>query len=122
MLINLSNHPSTNWQPEQLAAAQSFGEVVDLPFPSIPPEWDTEKVANMAYEYLDKCKLLFHSKNANNVVHLAGEPIFCFVLAQLLLKENIVCLTSTTQRIVTEKNDMKTSEFRFGCFREYKLF
>lgn len=56
VLINLSNHPSANWQAEQLVAAQSFGEVVDLPFPAIPPDRDTVQVENTAHEYLDKCK------------------------------------------------------------------
>lgn len=56
MLINLSNHPSASWQAEQLVAAQSFGEVVDLPFPAIPPDRDTAQVENTAHEYLDKCK------------------------------------------------------------------
>ncbi|MDR0612493.1 MAG: hypothetical protein LBG45_03230 [Dysgonamonadaceae bacterium] len=50
-----------------------------------------------------------------------GEPVFCFLLAQLLLNANITCFTSTTERIVVEKDGMKTSEFRFGRFREYKL-
>jgi hypothetical protein len=121
MLINLSNHPSVNWMPEQITTAQSFGKIVDIPFPAIPPDWDTEKVILMAHEYLDKCKQLLNSKNETSAVHLAGEPIFCFVLAQLLLKENITCLASTTERIVTEKNGIKTSEFRFRCFRKYKL-
>jgi hypothetical protein len=121
MLINLSNHPSVNWKPEQIAAAQAFGEIVDLPFPAILPEWDTEKVILMAHEYLDKCKRLVDGKDKTSAVHLAGEPIFCFALAQLLLKENITCLVSTTERITTEENGMKISEFRFGRFREYKL-
>jgi hypothetical protein len=121
VLINLSNHPSANWPEEQLQAASLFGKIVDLPFPAIPPEWDTEQETNTAYEYLDKCKQLLCDKNEKSVVHLAGEPVFCFLLAQLLLKANIACLTSTTERIAVEENGTKTSEFRFGGFREYKL-
>ena len=64
---------------------------------------------------------LLCDKNETGAVHLAGEPVFCFLLAQLLLKENITCLVSTTERITTEKDDVKISEFRFGRFREYKL-
>ena len=55
----------------------------------------------------------------NNLLYAADKV--CFLLAQLLLKENITCLVSTTERITTEKNGTKISEFRFGRFREYKL-
>jgi hypothetical protein len=121
MLINLSNHPSTSWQPLQLEAAAAYGEIVDLPFPVISPDWDTAKVETVAREYSDKYKQLLYDKSKQSAVHLAGEPVFCFLLAQLLLKENVICLTSTTERIVVEENSTKISEFRFGRFREYKL-
>lgn len=42
MFINLSNHPHHGWQPAQLEATEHYGEVVDLPFPQIPPQMTGE--------------------------------------------------------------------------------
>ena len=52
MLLNLSNHPvrgvwnpqkeryENAWSPEQVSAAHAeFGEIIDEPFPIIPPEY-----------------------------------------------------------------------------------
>ena len=44
MFINLSNHPHFRWLPEQLKAAECYGEVVDLPFPQIPPQMTGEEL------------------------------------------------------------------------------
>ena len=44
MFINLSNHPHFRWLPEQLKAAERYGEVVDLPFPQIPPQMTGEEL------------------------------------------------------------------------------
>ena len=44
MFINLSNHPHQGWQPDQLEAAEHYGEVVDLPFPQIPPQMTGEEL------------------------------------------------------------------------------
>jgi hypothetical protein len=45
MLLNLSNHPSVNWSPEQRAAAErQFGGVADLAFPHIDPTATTAEV------------------------------------------------------------------------------
>ena len=37
MFINFTNHPSAQWSAEQKAAAQAYGEVIDLAFPAIDP-------------------------------------------------------------------------------------
>jgi hypothetical protein len=121
MLINLSNHPSASWQPLQLEAAAAYGEIKEMPFPAIHADWNTEQVQEEANNYFLQCKRCLSSAGEKSAVHLAGEPVFCFLLAQLLLKENVICLTSTTERIAAEENGTKISEFRFGRFREYKL-
>ena len=122
MLINLSNHPSANWSAEQKNAAElQYGKIVDLPFPNIPAEWDAEEVVELANDYLRRCERLLDNGDPASAVHLAGEPVFCFVLAQLLLKAGVICLVSTTERIVCEDNGTKTSVFRFNRFRKYLL-
>ena len=42
--INLSNHPSDKWDEKQMEAAKQYGEVMDIPFPSIPAQADENEV------------------------------------------------------------------------------
>lgn len=120
MLINLSNHPSIKWGEAQKAAASVYGEIKELPFPQISPEWNTEEVEAKAYTFYLDCVELLEKEKSPSAIHLAGEPIFCFLLAQMLLRAGYRCLTSTTKRKVIEVGDTKTSEFQFVGFREYK--
>ncbi|MDR1895469.1 MAG: CRISPR-associated protein [Prevotellaceae bacterium] len=121
MLINLSNHPSALWQPAQIEAAAVYGEILDMAFPVINPDWDVNQVKELAENYFRQCKQSLLNAGGDSAVHLVGEPVFCFLLAQLLLKKHILCITSTSERIVSEEGGKKISEFRFKRFREYKL-
>ena len=119
MLLNLSNHPSPHWPPEQLAAAAAYGPVRDLPFPHIPPEASTAEVRRMAEEYLAQIQELGR-ESGPVTVHLAGELTFVYLLAGLLREAGIPCVVGTTSRLVTEEADgRKVSHFRFVQFRSY---
>lgn len=120
MLINLSNHPSAKWGETQRAAASVYGEIEEMPFPPIPPEWNTEEVEAKASSFYQDCIKLLEKEEAPSAVHLAGESIFCFLLAQMLLRKGVRCLTSTTKRVAIEEGSTKISEFQFVGFREYK--
>jgi len=135
MFVNLSNHPCYSfeeidgcvvkvqkWEFPQYQAASVYGEVVDLTFPDIPPIWTTEEVEMLAVEYLIQLKEI--KENATDdmfVVHLSGEIIFCFLLAQMLQNEGIVVVAATTIRIAEEKNGEKKSKFEFCQFRPYRI-
>ncbi|WP_010421348.1 hypothetical protein [Anaerophaga thermohalophila] len=120
MLINLSNHPSSGWSETQLEAAREWGQIVDLPFPVIDPEDDSENIKHLAVAYLNKLNEMLSGQDNVNAVHLMGEHTFCFAMARLLQKENITCMVSTTHRMVTyESNGEKTTRFRFVRFRRY---
>jgi len=123
MLINLSNHPKKNWSAGQLSAAgKLYGDVVDIPFPSINPSGDDEYIDSFTDEYLDICLSKVKSSKDNiDAIHLMGELTFTFNLLCKLLKHNITCVSSTTERKSIEKNGKKLSEFNFVKFREYKL-
>jgi len=122
MLINLSNHPLSSWSPKQRETAYAlFGEVVDLPFPPIPADWGHEEVADFADGYFDQCRSLLANSVGETAVHIAGEPVFCFVLAQRLLRVGVRCVSTTTERIVHIDKDKKVAEFRFERFRDYVL-
>ncbi|PLB85964.1 CRISPR-associated protein [Dysgonamonadaceae bacterium] len=119
MLINLTNHPFSEWDETQKNTAISlFGEVVDIPFPTVPPEADSSEIKTMTDEYLQKIKTI--SINNEIVVHIMGEMTFCFALIQKLQKENIKCVASTTERKVRYMpTGERVIEFNFIQFREY---
>ncbi len=121
MLINLSNHPSQNWDKKQIeAATKNYGEIVDIDFPQIDPEWDTSRIMKLAEEYLEIVQNKIHQNPDTQVaVHLMGEIIFCFCLAIMLENAKIQCVASTTRRNAIVKNGVKTSVFEFVKFRNY---
>lgn len=121
MLINLSNHPSSNWSEKQLnAAKRKFGEVIDLSFPHISPYSSTEQVKNKARKYVkDILSIIKDSKDRTNAVHLMGEFTFVFHLVSMLKKKKIPVVASTTQRLVEEKQGKKIVSFNFVRIREY---
>lgn len=51
MFINFTNHPSAQWSAEQKAAAQAYGEVIDLAFPAIDPAADEAALDSLASAY-----------------------------------------------------------------------
>lgn len=121
MFINLSNHPSEKWPKNQIEAAKPFGTLFDLPFPEIDPALDEQSILVLAHTYADMIKgLIAENKRESCVVHLMGELTFCFALLQLLQREGIACIASTTGRkVFVLQNGMKTSRFSFVRFRGY---
>lgn len=116
MFINLTNHPSSGWSESQLKAAHQYGEIVDLSFPNIEPYFtsqDINKLADITVEgimELDK----------EPVVHVMGEMTFTYAVVSRLKAKGIVCVASTTERLVKMMPDgKKISEFKFVQFREY---
>ena len=117
MFINLSNHPTADWSGEQLAAARRYGEVVDLPFPSIAPEYTKEDILQLVEEYVAS---VLKMKQGDLTVHVMGEMTFTHNLVNALHEKGIVCVASTTVRnAVMTADGRKVSEFRFVQFREY---
>lgn len=130
MLINLSNHPTTMWLPEQTEAAHSaYGEVFDLPFPTVPADADEADIQTIAQEYLKKVqtiaqeylnKVQTFSPPAEAVVHIMGEMTLTYALVCLLKQAGYTCVASTSVREVYEEEPgKKTAVFRFVRFRKY---
>lgn len=118
MLLNFSNHPSSLWEESQLEAARQYGEIVDMPFPSIDPGVSSETVKEMAKSYVHD--ILQIAKDRNITVHVMGEMTFVFSVVMLLKEKGIRCVASTTERNAIDNADgTKTSEFSFVGFREY---
>ncbi len=116
MLLNVSNHPSTQWPPAQSEAAiAQYGEVQDLPFPAINPNWSHDQVLQEAESYEAQVRSIDPT-----AVHIMGELTFTYALVQKLLSAGIPCIASTTERRVTIAEDgTKTSHFQFIAFRPY---
>ncbi len=119
MFINLSNHPSDGWGEEQRAAAVALGgEVVDIPFPAVPPEADEEEISRLGRECVEQIILV--GGLGKPIVHVMGEMTLTHNIVQRLHLMGIRCVASTTKRVATINADgSKTSAFRFVKFRDY---
>lgn len=120
MLLNLSNHPSTNWPAAQRnAAIEQYGDIQDMAFPQISPTADTDEIRQLAEEYEGRIRALAVS-HGSLTVHLMGELTFTHMLVNRLHALGIPCVASTTERTVIEEADgKKISQFNFVRFRHY---
>lgn len=124
MLINFTNHPSENWPKSQNKAASVYGQISDIPFPSVNPEADETEIMRLANIYVKTIndRLAAAQKNELSAVHIMGELSLCFSIILRLQKLNIKCLCSTTKRIVrADTPGNKVSEFHFHKFRIYEF-
>lgn len=117
MFINLSNHPSSGWGKEQQQAAQRIGNIVDLPFPPVAPGASADEVKQMARELVEH--ILEMGDPATLTVHIMGEMTLTFSVVAALCPLGVRCVASTTERLVTEVDGKKVSEFHFVQFRDY---
>lgn len=119
IFINLSNHLSTEWEDNQLAAAKEYGEIVDVPFPHVPPTASSEQLDAAAKEITDKISKKYKSHKIT--VHVMGEMGLTYRIIRRFTDMCIPCVCSTTERIKTELGDGKhLSEFHFIAFRDYE--
>jgi hypothetical protein len=118
MLLNLSNHPSSTWSETQIEVAKAqYGNLSDIQFPKVDPDWDTAQIASSAEEY---CTLICNIVPRLQAVHLMGEMTFCFVLVQKLHAAGIPCIASTTRRQTIDRGEgRKEVQFSFVRFRPY---
>lgn len=115
MLLNLTNHPSSQWSKKQYHhAIELYKEVIDLPFPQISPALDSASLDFLVEEYEHKIRQINPI-----VVHIMGEMTFSFRLVQRLKILGILCIASTTERTTEQVGNTKTSRFEFVQFRSY---
>lgn len=119
MFINLSNHPSKKWDVKQIEEAALYGEIIDIPFPSISAEADEEAIKKTAQAYCEKI-----SKYDHPVVMVQGEFTFTFCLVTLLKEKSIMAVAGcserkTKERINEDGTQVKQTVFEFVRFREY---
>ena len=132
MLINLTNHTSDQTRPEPdrwsalqyQTAIETWGHVLDLGFPVVPPEATATEIDDLASQYLNQCVKLFgdhrNKPGESNAVHVMGEMTFTYAMVNKLRDAGIMAVASTTDREVeADSRGNKVSKFRFGQFRPY---
>lgn len=118
VFINLSNHPSSGWDTAQYKAATKYGEILDIPFPSIPEQADKLFIEQTCQTYFEQIKT--KSQFQPCTVHIMGEMTFTYAMVNLLKAAGYTCVASTSKRIVEELPDgSKNVKFEFCQFREY---
>lgn len=122
MFINCTNHPYEIWGSKQQEAAGKYGDVVEIRFPAIEPEWDAERLRELVDEYAERIESL----NPDAVL-VAGEFLFAFMLVDRLLTDGVNVVCSRSRRVTTEvKKEDGTNEkkaiFDFEGFYKYEYY
>ena len=119
VFVNHTNHPSAKWSDEQKNAAETFGKIVDMPFPEVPPNIDTAAVHELV---LNKLQDILKLNPA--AVLCQGEFNYTVAMAEELKKRGIPVMAATSERVVSEVTEAdgstkRVSVFNFVRFREY---
>ena len=120
MIINMTNHPSTIWSREQRTEAEKYGEILDMPFPVVPPDMGEEGVSDMAETFLRQI-LPLHP----DAVLCQGEMTLTYALVSRLAAQGIPVLAACSDRITEETAEpdgsiRRVSRFVFTRFRQYR--
>lgn len=146
LFLNVSNHSSGSWEPEQIEAAETLVkrlngikdesvevEILDLSFPAVKTIGDktylVELVDTVYKRIVREVTLRRLSKYPKVPVHIMGEQgLTSGVVKEILSKHNpfttdeldIRPYHSATRRIIKETTEgHKTAIFKFITFREY---
>ena len=119
IFVNHTNHPSTHWGREQTAAAQTFGEIVDVPFPAVNPQSTSEEICELVQSNAEKI-LEFEPA----AVLCQGEFNYTFAMVERLKNFGVTVVAATTERVSHEEilpdgSTRQVSTFNFVRFREY---
>lgn len=113
--VNLTNHPSANWDEAQTKAAFALAErIEDIAFPAVPPDADEKPIEALA----ETCIAQIPPETSHALVQ--GEFTLTVELVRRLQARGITCLAATSEREVEEDGDgRRVSTFRFVRFRAY---
>lgn len=119
LFINLSNHPSSSWTAEQLAAAEEFGELIDMPFPQVAPDATADDIKTLAEAQV--AAIMKQAETHTVTVHVMGEMSLIYRIVRMLSERGIRCVCSTSYRVVKDQGDgRRLVEFNFNSFRDYE--
>ncbi|MDO5411586.1 MAG: hypothetical protein Q4F21_14270 [Lachnospiraceae bacterium] len=113
--INFTNHPLSTWDEAQVQAAEVYGEIKELPFPSIEPEIGEAEIAALADMVVEKILAMNPA-----AVLCQGEFTLSYAVITRLKKHGIKVLAASSARMVDVTDDgKKIVRFHFERFREY---
>lgn len=117
-LINLSNHPLSQWSDSQKAAAlTAYSAIIDYPFPPISPHASIDDISAEAHRILTDIVSHYTTSVA---IHVMGEMTFTYAFVAEAQTRGIQCIASTTdRRVVDLGNNRKEVQFTFVTFRPY---
>ena len=116
MFINHSNHPSEQWDEAQRKEAESYGSILDIPFPAVNQNHTSDEVQDMVNQNGERIL-----KEKPSVVMVQGEFTYTYKMVDFLKKHQIKVVAATSERLVKTLEDGKTKqvEFNFVQFREF---
>jgi len=124
---NISNHPSVHWGEKQIREAKKLveeGEIIDIPFPNVPPSATSEEVRAIADKVVAKVEPFDYDDKRNvkgrNVAMVMGEFSCTFAIISSLLEKGFSVVVATTERKVEFNEGKKIVKFSFVQFREIK--
>lgn len=117
--VNCSNHPSSVWMKAQLDQAKRYGDVVDVPFPTVACNLEDEQLEELAEKTVNEV-MKYHPA----AVMCMGEFVVCYRIVQKLKAKGIKVLATSSERKAIERTKedgtvRKESIFEFQGFREY---
>lgn len=119
IFINHTNHRSDLWSAEQIAAAEVYGEIFDVPFPAVKAEASTAEVHKLVCEHVEKILAAEPS-----CVLCQGEFNYTFEAVSRLKSAGVKVVAATSERcvraeVLPDGSTRQVSTFRFVQFREY---
>lgn len=119
VFLNLSNHPSEDWESAQIFYAQEYGRIYDRAFPQVDSGLDSAGIDALAEDI--KCEILNEYSRFDLTVHVMGEMTMTYALVSKLKSCGIRCVASCTDRVSSfdPETGVKSSVFKFKGFREY---
>lgn len=112
--INFTNHPSELWEQNQIDSALTFGKIIDIPFPNVPPTFTPKDIDELGLEYTNR--ILVENPTA---VLCQGEFSLSYNIICRLKQNDIKVLTACSERNTIIVGNEKRSIFSFVQFREY---
>ncbi len=117
--VNISNHPSSKWSPEQKQAVKALGdpdvlgtEIVDIPCPRLDPS--AKSIAKEVTEVISKAV----SESPSHAL-VAGPADFVYQIVKALTLKGVKCVTACSERNTVDlPDDTKKVSFDFVRFRE----
>lgn len=119
VFINCSNHPSEMWSAEQKKEAETYGEIVDIPFPEVNPSWTTEQVHALADRICEKI-----ARYNTAAVMCQGEFTLTYAIVSRLKEKGVTavaaCSRRRTEETINEDGSIqKKALYSFERFREF---